>query len=156
MIYTLRMIFKMMKLLSVHIVRHQSSGAQLVFKTTTSNTKEVSNAQRTSKRGRGRRTHKREEGKPQCKSSSLHIHRKHVHLHHYLWTKRLWYIVGTITCRVFENFHWSMHSFVKSSPIFSRPWPVDTMASPLIAIFFSVIKSEDEAAGIAMQNRHSV
>ena len=56
--YKLRMIFKMIKLLSVHIVRYQFSWSQLVFKTTTSNTKEVSNAQRTSKRGRGRRTTK--------------------------------------------------------------------------------------------------
>ncbi|KAF8884750.1 hypothetical protein CPB84DRAFT_1750350 [Gymnopilus junonius] len=40
----LRMIFERIKLLSVHIVRHQSIWAQLVFKTTTSDTKEASNA----------------------------------------------------------------------------------------------------------------
>jgi hypothetical protein len=49
------MIFKIIKPLSIHIARHQSIWAQLVFKTTSSNIKEVSNALRTSKRRRRRR-----------------------------------------------------------------------------------------------------
>jgi hypothetical protein len=57
------MIFKTIKPLSVHIARHQSIWAQLVFKTITSNRKEVSNTLRTSKRRRRRKMHKREEGK---------------------------------------------------------------------------------------------
>jgi len=84
--YRLRIIFKTIKLLSAHIVRHQSIWAQLVFKFTTSDIKEVSNAPRTSKRKRRRRMHKRE-----CKNSSLHIHKKHLHPHHqYLQPCSLW------------------------------------------------------------------